>query len=62
MHCLFCSWVSNAYMNRLMCLICEWCRGPGSGKGTMCARLVAEHGYVHLSAGDLLRAEVRYKF
>ena len=33
--------------------------GPGSGKGTQCA-LIAEDealGYVHLSAGDLLRAE-----
>ena len=32
--------------------------GPGSGKGTQCARLVAEFGWTHLSAGDLLRAEV----
>ena len=31
--------------------------GPGSGKGTVCAKLVEEHGFVHLSAGDLLRAE-----
>ncbi len=32
--------------------------GPGSGKGTQCARLVAEQpGWAHLSAGDLLRAE-----
>ena len=32
--------------------------GPGSGKGTQCANIVKEFGYVHLSAGDLLRAEV----
>jgi adenylate kinase family enzyme len=32
--------------------------GPGSGKGTQCARLVERYGMVHLSAGDLLREEV----
>ena len=32
--------------------------GPGSGKGTLCSKLVEDHGFVHLSAGDLLRAEV----
>jgi len=32
--------------------------GPGSGKGTQCARLVERFGMVHLSAGDLLREEV----
>lgn len=31
--------------------------GPGAGKGTQCARLVADYKFVHLSAGDLLRAE-----
>jgi UMP-CMP kinase len=31
--------------------------GPGAGKGTQCARIVEEFGFVHLSAGDLLRAE-----
>lgn len=31
--------------------------GPGAGKGTQCARLVAEQGFHHLSAGDLLREE-----
>lgn len=30
---------------------------PGSGKGTQCAKIVDQFGYVHLSAGDLLRAE-----
>jgi len=32
--------------------------GPGSGKGTQCARIRHEFGFTHLSAGDLLRAEV----
>ncbi len=31
--------------------------GPGAGKGTQCGNLVKEFGFVHLSAGDLLRAE-----
>jgi UMP-CMP kinase len=31
--------------------------GPGSGKGTQCGKLLQEYGFVHLSAGDLLRAE-----
>lgn len=35
--------------------------GPGSGKGTNCARIVDKYGYVHLSAGDLLRAEKQKK-
>jgi hypothetical protein len=32
--------------------------GPGSGKGTQCAKIVEKYGHCHLSAGDLLRAEV----
>ncbi|KAF8412825.1 hypothetical protein HHK36_000796 [Tetracentron sinense] len=33
--------------------------GPGSGKGTQCAKIVQNFGYTHLSAGDLLRAEIK---
>ncbi|KAJ9188585.1 hypothetical protein P3X46_003928 [Hevea brasiliensis] len=32
--------------------------GPGSGKGTQCTNIVQHFGYTHLSAGDLLRAEI----
>ena len=32
--------------------------GPGSGKGTQCAKLVQEFGLSHVSVGDLLREEV----
>jgi len=31
--------------------------GPGTGKGTMCEKLVQDWDFIHLSAGDLLRAE-----
>lgn len=31
--------------------------GPGAGKGTQCENLVRDYDFVHLSAGDLLRAE-----
>lgn len=31
--------------------------GPGSGKGTQSANLVRDYGFIHLSAGDLLRQE-----
>ncbi|XP_072018948.1 UMP-CMP kinase-like [Amphiura filiformis] len=30
---------------------------PGAGKGTQCERIVQKFGFVHLSAGDLLREE-----
>lgn len=31
--------------------------GPGAGKGTQCENIVRDFGYVHLSAGELLREE-----
>jgi UMP-CMP kinase len=33
--------------------------GPGSGKGTQCSNIVSTYGYEHLSAGDLLREEMK---
>ena len=33
--------------------------GPGSGKGTQCAKLVEEFGYTHISTGDLMRIEMK---
>lgn len=32
-----------------------------AGKGTQCARIVSTFGWVHLSAGDLLRREMKEK-
>ena len=35
--------------------------GPGSGKGTNCAKLSVDFGLVHLCAGELLRIEMKNK-
>jgi len=35
--------------------------GPGAGKGTQSSRIVADYGWDHVSAGDLLRDEVQSK-
>jgi len=35
--------------------------GPGSGKGTQCSNIQKEFGFVHLSAGELLRKEMDSK-
>jgi adenylate kinase len=32
---------------------------PGSGKGTLAKNLTTDLGYVHLSTGDILRAEIK---
>ena len=32
--------------------------GPGAGKSTLCVKIVEQFGHVHLSVGDLLRAEI----
>ena len=46
----------NPLLRRLSgCLVLG---GPGSGKGTQCAKLAETFGYLHISAGDLLRDEV----
>ena len=33
--------------------------GPGSGKGTQCAKLVSEFKFNHISTGDCIRDEIR---
>jgi len=35
--------------------------GPGAGKGTQSQLLAKEYGFIHLSAGDLLREEAQSK-
>ncbi|KAJ0755842.1 putative UMP/CMP kinase [Helianthus annuus] len=48
--------MSYIFFNK--CLLLHRTGGPGSGKGTQCANIVEHFGYTHLSAGDLLRAEI----
>ncbi|EPQ11289.1 Adenylate kinase isoenzyme 5 [Myotis brandtii] len=40
------------------CKIIFMIGGPGSGKGTQCAKLVEKYGFTHLSTGELLRHEL----
>ncbi|KAK5672516.1 hypothetical protein QVD99_001276 [Batrachochytrium dendrobatidis] len=35
--------------------------GPGSGKGTLCEKIVKEFDFIHISTGDLLRREIENK-
>jgi adenylate kinase len=34
---------------------------PGSGKGTQAANIINQYGFIHLSTGDMLRAEIAAK-
>ncbi|XP_045136270.1 UMP-CMP kinase 1-like [Portunus trituberculatus] len=54
------SWVSRTVHSLVMAAkynVVFVLGGPGAGKGTQCAKIVEKFGYVHLSAGDLLREE-----
>ncbi|KAG5455242.1 UMP-CMP kinase 2 [Clonorchis sinensis] len=35
--------------------VCFILGGPGAGKGTICQKIVEDHNFIHLSAGELLR-------
>ncbi|KAL7539771.1 hypothetical protein ACHAXR_009583 [Thalassiosira sp. AJA248-18] len=48
--------VSTAFPKRMIVM-----GGPASGKGTQCQDIVAKHGLVHLSTGDMLRQAVSSK-
>lgn len=44
--------------NRGRSLITFVLGGPGSGKGTQCTKIAETFGFLHLSAGELLRKEI----
>ncbi len=53
-------WLIEHMRHVRRCLCCLPAGGPGCGKGTQCERIKARYqGVIHLSAGDLLRDEVK---
>ncbi|KRT78843.1 hypothetical protein AMK59_7303 [Oryctes borbonicus] len=50
---------SIRYLKKMVPKVIFVLGGPGAGKGTQCQNIVKEYGFVHLSAGDLLREERR---
>ncbi|KAJ6804600.1 UMP-CMP kinase 3-like [Iris pallida] len=50
---------ANGHLNDKKVTVVFVLGGPGSGKGTQCANIVQHYGFTHLSAGDLLRAEIK---
>ena len=48
-----------AAANSWFLILCKSTGGPGSGKGTQCSNIVEHFGFTHLSAGELLRSEIK---
>ncbi|XP_023939717.2 UMP-CMP kinase [Bicyclus anynana] len=47
----------SSYFNKMLPEVVFVLGAPGAGKGTQCTFISKEFGFVHLSAGDLLREE-----
>ncbi|KAF5396070.1 hypothetical protein PHET_10950 [Paragonimus heterotremus] len=49
--------VGNLFIPRMSVKfnVCFVLGGPGAGKGTVCEKIVQDYGFMHLSAGELLR-------
>ncbi|XP_053614718.1 UMP-CMP kinase [Plodia interpunctella] len=47
----------SSYINKMVPEVVFVLGAPGAGKGTQCSLISKEYGFVHLSAGDLLREE-----
>lgn len=48
---------TSTYLKKMVPEVIFVLGAPGAGKGTQCSFIAKEYGFVHLSAGDLLREE-----
>lgn len=54
---IFCRFASSVMSTTVKPVVVFVLGGPGAGKGTQCEKIVQTFGFVHFSAGDLLREE-----
>ncbi|CAH8644601.1 unnamed protein product [Dicrocoelium dendriticum] len=50
-----CTQYSKPVLHSMKFNVCFVLGGPGVGKGTVCEKIAKDYGFIHLSAGELLR-------